>query len=645
MLININTAQTYRMKKTKISTLCSFTEELFIISHKIYIIEEQHMKRIAFFLILACIISTFAQGQTIEEIQNSNEYIWGTGSSASLRKADQEALAALTSQISTSVSSKFEQLTQGGTDGEKATAEETFKSVISTYSNATLNNTRRIVIQNEPEAVVMRYIKISEIQRIFEGRKNKILNFAEDAAKAEKKAQVADALRYYYWALILLQSYPDGNYLKMKDENGEERLLATWIPKQMNEIFSNVKISMESSHIDGDLKTINLNVTYKGQPARNYDYTYFDGRDWSNIFSAKDGMGIIELPAIANAKNMPLRTEYVFEGEANIDNDLAEVMDAVNPISMRNCHLKLEGEEPEANTSNTLSAEADSANAKNTGIRFLNKEAAAPYQNTMAKVEQAIHKRDFESIHSLCTEEGFGMMNKLIKYGQAKILKQPNYQYLECNDEITCRSLPMSFKFQSNQRTFIEDVVFLLNKEGKITGLSFGLNKPAVDDIMNHTSWNDTVRNVLINFLENYKTAYALKRYDYINSIFSDDALIITGSVLKHTAANEEQPMSQQAVKYTRQTKSEYMKKLQHIFRSSEFINLRFADNQVRKSGVGGEIYGIQIKQDYFSSSYGDTGYLFLMVDLNNPKEPVIHVRTWQPEKDPNFGLIDLSHF
>jgi hypothetical protein len=162
---------------------------------------------------------------------------------------------------------------------------------------------------------------------------------------------------------------------------------------------------------------------------------------------------------------------------------------------------------------------------------------------------------------------------------------------------------------------------------------------------MNQTSWNDTVRNVLINFLESYKTAYALKRYDYINSIFSDDALIITGSVLKHTASNEGQAMSKQAVKYTRQTKSEYMKKLQHIFRSSEFINLRFADNQVRKSGVGGEIYGIQIKQDYFSSSYGDTGYLFLMVDLNNPKEPVIHVRTWQPEKDPNFGLIDLSHF
>ena len=145
--------------------------------------------------------------------------------------------------------------------------DETFKSVINTYSRATLNNTRRIVIQNEPEAVVMRYIKVAEIQRIFDGRKTKILDFAQEAIRAEKKAQVADALRYYYWALVLLQSYPDGNFLTMKDEEGKDLLLTTWIPKQMNDIFSNLKVSMESTHLDGDLKTINLKVLYKGQPA------------------------------------------------------------------------------------------------------------------------------------------------------------------------------------------------------------------------------------------------------------------------------------------------------------------------------------------------------------------------------------------
>ena len=605
------------------------------------------MKRISFIIVTFLFIALAAKGQSIEEIQTSKDYIWGTGNAATLKKADNEALAALISQISTNVSSKFEQLTEGGMNGDQATVDETFKSVINTYSRATLNNTRRIVIQNEPEAVVMRYIKVAEIQRIFDGRKTKILDFAQEAIRAEKKAQVADALRYYYWALVLLQSYPDGNFLTMKDEEGKDLLLTTWIPKQMNDIFSNLKVSMESTHLDGDLKTINLKVLYKGQPARNYDYTYFDGRDWSNIFSAKDGTGIVELPVLANARNLQLRTEYMFEGEANIDNELSEVMGTVNPIAMRNCALKLEGEEPkpgEEKTEEALMAESDSATTTNSGMHYLSTMESAAYDDTMKKVEKAIRTRNFTDIQSLCTESGYDMFNRLIKYGQGKIINEPEFRFLECNGEVTCRSLPMSFKF-SNQRTFVEDVVFTLNKEGKIDCLSFGLNKPAVDDIMNQTSWNDTVRNVLINFLESYKTAYALKRYDYINSIFSDDALIITGSVLKHTASNEGQAMSKQAVKYTRQTKSEYMKKLQHIFRSSEFINLRFADNQVRKSGVGGEIYGIQIKQDYFSSSYGDTGYLFLMVDLNNPKEPVIHVRTWQPEKDPNFGLIDLSHF
>ena len=63
------------------------------------------------------------------------------------------------------------------------------------------------------------------------------------------------------------------------------------------------------------------------------------------------------------------------------------------------------------------------------------------------------------------------------------------------------------------------------------------------------------------------------------------------------------------------------------------------------KAGAGGELYGIQIKQDYYSTNYGDQGYLFLMVDLNDPDKPIIKVRTWQPEKDPDFGLYDIGMF
>jgi hypothetical protein len=109
-------------------------------------------------------------------------------------------------------------------------------------------------------------------------------------------------------------------------------------------------------------------------------------------------------------------------------------------------------------------------------------------------------------------------------------------------------------------------------------------------------------------------------------------------------------------VKYTRQDKATYIKNLEKSFGSNEFINIRFTDNSVSKMGKGGDTFGIQIHQDYYSSSYADTGYLFLMVDLNEIDQPCIKVRTWQPHRDPNihadwgrddpsFGLINGSDF
>ena len=87
------------------------------------------------------------------------------------------------------------------------------------------------------------------------------------------------------------------------------------------------------------------------------------------------------------------------------------------------------------------------------------------------------------------------------------------------------------------------------------------------------------------------------------------------------------------------------LRQLKRSFDSKEYINLRFANNDVRKMGKGGELYAIQISQEYYSSNYGDKGFLFLMIDINDPEKPIIKVRTWQPEKDPNFGYYGPEDF
>ena len=147
-----------------------------------------------------------------------------------------------------------------------------------------------------------------------------------------------------------------------------------------------------------------------------------------------------------------------------------------------------------------------------------------------------------------------------------------------------------------------------------------------------------------MNFLESYKTAYALKRLDYISSIFDEDALIITGRVLK-PAGKVNEFGAGKYVSFTRQSKSEYIKRLSNVFRSQEFINIQFTDCDVTKLGKAPGLYGIRLRQKYFSSSYSDTGYLFILVDLHNPDTPVIHVRTWQEEPDKNFGIIGPYDF
>ena len=120
--------------------------------------------------------------------------------------------------------------------------------------------------------------------------------------------------------------------------------------------------------------------------------------------------------------------------------------------------------------------------------------------------------------------------------------------------------------------------------------------------------------------------------------------LIITGSIVK-SIGRREFPVKTEHVKYTRQTKEQYMKSLERCFMSNEYINIHFADNKIRRSSTNTNIYGIQISQQYYSSSYGDTGYLFLLIDFSKSGEPLIHIRAWQPDDNPNVrdGRLDIT--
>ncbi|MGN0256988.1 MAG: LPP20 family lipoprotein [Bacteroides sp.] len=585
-----------------------------------------------------------------QALQASDEYICGMGHGSTLKQASNDALAALSSQISTSVASDFNYLVNYEANSDKVTETEKVENIIRTYSHTTLRNAMELVIEDEPNATVLRYIKRSELDQIFEQRRNKVLEYASNAQKYEKEYKVADALTSYYASLALLRSIPDGSNMTIRLGFTEETLLMPLIMKNVNDILNNVEIKTESIEDDGDERTMVINVQYKGKPAANFNYTYYNGSARSDVCSAKDGTGDITIPRGMSLTKLDIHAEYICEDEANYDRELRDVLDNTTPVPFRTAKMKLVKEkEVKAVATNVSRATASVAPSSElvTESSSMDGNNVSPFLATMQKIELAIRQKSYASISDCFTAEGYGMFTKLVSYGKAKLLRAPMLQFQENGDEVICRSFPMSFSFSGNRRTFVEDVVFHLNKEGKVCEVAFGLNKPAVDDIMNRGAWSDEARKVMINFLESYKTAYALKRLDYISSIFSNDALIITGSIVRSTGNREVGPTNAQHVKYTRQTKAQYMKSLKACFASNEYVNIHFADNIIRRSASNPNIYGIQIKQDYYSSSYGDTGYLFLLIDFKDVKAPLIHVRTWQPDKDPNIrdGRIGMQDF
>ncbi len=604
------------------------------------------------YLLILCLLFTVlpAFSQSWESVKSNSLYLYGEGWGVTVAEADEQALNDLLSKISVHVIGKTsheetESVTNNGVDGSSI-----FRSSVKTYSQATLNNTNKVIIKNEPDAHVGRWIKRFEVDKIFEGRKFKIIDYVSSAIDAEIAGKIDVALKDYYWALCLVKSLRYPNEMKFTTDEGDEVLLINWIPRQINEIFSHLDLNL--SKRNGD--ELEVFITYKNKPVSSVDYAFFDGRDWSNLYSAKDGIGVIELAPGYDANNIQVKFEYEYRGESRIDSEVESVMKLLPASAMRDAYKNLNVKKVSTPKKTTISNELSTSFSEispDIYERPTQLEGVTGLASNINDIISALTNKKYETVRPYFTEEGFDVYTQLLKYGNAKIVGNPGFSFYKANDNIVARGLKMSFSFKAGARkSFVEDVIFYFNKEGLIDNITFGLGQTAETDILCKGVWDENARFAIMSFLENYKTAYALKRLDYISTIFDDDAVIITGRVVHvptHRTGIENQQLviGHDIIKYNRFTKDSYLKQLKVSFDSKEYINLRFADNEVRKLGKGGEIYAIQISQEYFSSNYGDKGYLFLMVDINNPQVPIIKVRTWQPEKDPNFGIYGPEDF
>lgn len=277
--------------------------------------------RIHIVLLFLFLYPAVSFAQEWQDIKDDARYIWGEGWGRSVEEADREALAVLASKISVSVSGEFNQREEqtdwdGGSNWYSSRSNR-----VSMSTNASLYNTRRIVLKNGRKSHVGRWIDRSELETAFQGRRARVLEYESSAIAAERDLRLDEALRCHYWAYVLLRSIQRPS--ELKDDDG--RLLLNVIPERLNDVLDGITVEARKQEND-----LSLAFWYRGRRVRGLEFRFFDGAKWSAPCSAIGGSAMVELAPGATCSVIQLRIEYMFQGDALLDAELAALLSSAD---------------------------------------------------------------------------------------------------------------------------------------------------------------------------------------------------------------------------------------------------------------------------------------------------------------------------
>jgi hypothetical protein len=201
---------------------------------------------------------------------------------------------------------------------------------------------------------------------------------------------------------------------------------------------------------------------------------------------------------------------------------------------------------------------------------------------------------------------------------------------------------------RSNPYQFL---VFTLTPDGLASDVRFALEQTQYQDVLKKGELlqDFAARQQILQFLEIFRTAYNRKDLDFLERVYSEDALIIVGRVLKPKPDApdmlEKSRLTRDRIEFIKLSKQEYLTNLKRCFAANEFIKVAFDSVELCRHPRLPQVYGVALFQDWRSPTYSDQGYLFLMMDFRNSSQTEIHVRSWQPERFPDGSVVGLGDF
>ncbi|MBR3473028.1 MAG: nuclear transport factor 2 family protein [Prevotella sp.] len=178
-----------------------------------------------------------------------------------------------------------------------------------------------------------------------------------------------------------------------------------------------------------------------------------------------------------------------------------------------------------------------------------------------------------------------------------------------------------------------QEVVVSFSKKGEMESFFLTIAMHLYQEVMKNsgTEIGDIRRRMqILDYVEHFRTSYNQKDLGFLRQVFSDDALIITGRVIK-TQKSEVFPSGNKII-YKEYNKSNYLSHLSQVFRNNRYIKVNFDGISIVHHPTKANVYGVTLHQSWNSGRYHDEGYVFMIWDFNDEQAPKIHVRTWQPD-------------
>ena len=153
---------------------------------------------------------------------------------------------------------------------------------------------------------------------------------------------------------------------------------------------------------------------------------------------------------------------------------------------------------------------------------------------------------------------------------------------LETSDGYQVRNIPVTM-MAAEEGEGDQELVLHFTSSGAIDNISIAIEENKYKEILSeHESVEDLYRRqVIIDFVENYRTAYNRKDLPYIESVFSDNALIITGKVIR------EKPKSDYAMRALSHEKIVYQKRIELWGEGQSFFDIKRLNMSVTRGYEG----------------------------------------------------------